>query len=325
MVFIGNVTGDDGLTAINIVWPIVAFITSLGTGIGVGGSVILNQMRGRKEHDAAEQIKATMIFLLAAVGIAASILFKLTYKPLACADGCTGTGPFVCCRLCRYYRYRCSIPGDGIRACCRSRNEQKTYFSMICCAVGLMVHLALDMLLVDQYRLMGVAVSTVVSQAVIMILCLLALRVRKRAKIDPAYLLKILAGSTSPLGINFVPSVVLLFTNYFALKAGGTAAVSAYAVMSYAQYIPLTIFFRGLRWSPAHDQLLLRGGGLPKRKRVLRSSAVILGVFSVIFVFLTPALISVMPKLFAVSDAAEEMMQKWFYPLCRVLSFLRQR
>lgn len=30
--FIGNVTGDDGLTAINIVWPIVAFITSLERG-----------------------------------------------------------------------------------------------------------------------------------------------------------------------------------------------------------------------------------------------------------------------------------------------------
>ena len=132
--FIGNVTGDDGLTAINIVWPIVAFITSLGTGIGVGGSVILNQMRGRKEHDAAEQIKATMIFLLAAVGIAASILFKLTYKPLLVLMECTGTGPFVCCRLCRYYRYRCSIPGDGIRACCRSpkRTEDVLFNDMLC-------------------------------------------------------------------------------------------------------------------------------------------------------------------------------------------------
>ena len=35
--FIGNAAGDDGIAAINIVWPIVAFITSLGTGIGVGG------------------------------------------------------------------------------------------------------------------------------------------------------------------------------------------------------------------------------------------------------------------------------------------------
>ena len=45
--FIGNAAGDDGIAAINIVWPIVAFITSLGTGIGVGGSVIVSNLRGR--------------------------------------------------------------------------------------------------------------------------------------------------------------------------------------------------------------------------------------------------------------------------------------
>ena len=30
--FIGKAAGDDGIAAINIVWPIVALITSLGTG-----------------------------------------------------------------------------------------------------------------------------------------------------------------------------------------------------------------------------------------------------------------------------------------------------
>ena len=45
--FIGNVAGNPGLAAINFAWPIVAFITSLGTGIGIGGSVLLNRFRGR--------------------------------------------------------------------------------------------------------------------------------------------------------------------------------------------------------------------------------------------------------------------------------------
>ena len=310
--FIGNVTGDDGLTAINLVWPIVAFITSLGTGIGVGGSVILNQMRGRKDHDAAERVKATMIFLLAAVGIAASILFKLTYKPLLALMGARGQALSYAAD---YADIICigavfQVMGSGLVAVLR--NEQKTYFSMACCVVGLMVHLVLDMLLVDTYKLMGVAVSTVVSQAVIMILCLFALGLRKRAKIDPAYLWKILAGSTSPLGINFVPSVVLLFTNYFALKAGGTAAVSAYAVMSYAVYT-FDYIFQGV-CDGVQPMISYCCGAEDYRseRRILRSSAVILGAFSVIFVFLTPALISAMPKLFAVSDAAEEMMRRGF-------------
>ena len=47
--FIGNITGDNGLAAINFAWPIVALITSVGTGIGVGGSVILSTLRGKED------------------------------------------------------------------------------------------------------------------------------------------------------------------------------------------------------------------------------------------------------------------------------------
>ena len=59
--FIGNVTGDDGLAAINIVWPIVAFITSLGTGLGIGGSVMLNTYRGTGDEQGAKRVKSTDI------------------------------------------------------------------------------------------------------------------------------------------------------------------------------------------------------------------------------------------------------------------------
>lgn len=37
--FVGNTIGDAGLSAINIAYPIVALIQSVGTGIGMGGAV----------------------------------------------------------------------------------------------------------------------------------------------------------------------------------------------------------------------------------------------------------------------------------------------
>ena len=45
--FVGNNVGDDGLAAINVAYPLVAFINAVGTGIGMGGSVIA-VMRARK-------------------------------------------------------------------------------------------------------------------------------------------------------------------------------------------------------------------------------------------------------------------------------------
>lgn len=340
--FIGNVTGDDGLAAINIVWPIVAFITSLGTGIGVGGSVILNNMRGKEDHTGAEQVKATMLFLLAAVGILSSILFKLIYKPLLVLMGAEGQ---VLAYSVDYADIICSgavfqIVGSGLVALLR--NEQKSYFSMACCIVGLLAHLLLDIMLVEQYKLSGVAVSTVVSQAVIMVLCLFALKSRnlknqeksknlesqKKARVAQEYILPILAASTSPFGINFVPSVVLLFTNYFALKAGGTAAVSAYAVMSYAVYT-FDYVFQGVCDGVQPVISYCCGAKDDKEeKRALKSSAIILALFTALFIMITPALIVVIPKLFAVSGTAEEMMRMGFiiyavsYPFKAAVKFI---
>ncbi|MBE5873721.1 MAG: hypothetical protein E7287_04850 [Lachnospiraceae bacterium] len=331
--FIGNVTGDDGLAAINIVWPIVAFITSLGTGIGVGGSVMLNNMRGKEDHTGAEQVKATMLFLLVAVGIFSSILFKLIYKPLLVLMGAQGQ---VMAYSVDYADIICigavfQIVGSGLVALLR--NEQKTYFSMVCCIVGLFIHLLLDILLVEKYKLSGVAVSTVTSQAVIMVLCLFALKSRnlkrkEKPGVNPKYILPILTGSTSPFGINFVPSVVLLFTNYFALKAGGTAAVSAYAVMSYAVYT-IDYVFQGVCDGVQPVISYCCGAGDYKgERRALKNSAIILALFTVLFIAITPALIVVMPKLFAVSGAAEEMMRMGFiiyavsYPFKAAVKFI---
>ena len=76
--FIGNVSGDDGLAAINIVWPIVAFITSLGTGIGVGGSVLMSALRGSGKTSDSENMKKSVLFVLAGLGlIASAVLFAV--------------------------------------------------------------------------------------------------------------------------------------------------------------------------------------------------------------------------------------------------------
>lgn len=326
--FIGNVTGDDGLAAINIVWPIVALITAIGTGIGVGGSVLLNQLRGKNDRQGAGEVRSTLLFLLFAVGILTGVILLLCYQPLLKLMGAAGT---VYEYAADYALIVCAgsvfqIAGAGLVALLR--NEQKTYFSMVCCIVGLVVHLVLDWLLVEKYTLGGVALSTVLSQAVIMVLCLAALRSPEKHKLNKKYMAPILIASTSPLGINFVPSVVLLFTNAFALKAGGTAAVSAYAVMSYAVYT-FDYVFQGV--CDGIQPVLSYCNGANDRqgeRRAIRVGAIVLGVSVVLFMATTPALIVLMPKLFATSATAEAMMRSGFiiyavaYPFKAAVKFI---
>ena len=306
--FIGNAAGDDGLAAINIVWPIVAFITALGTGIGVGGSVILNNLRGASCDKEAEQVKKTLIAVLAAVGIAVSVLFTAIYKPVLILMGAEGT---VLEYAENYSLIICvgavfQIMGAGLIVLLR--NENKTYLSMLYTIFGLIVHIILDILLVNKYKLYGVAFSTVIAQIAIMIPGILSVSIERGIHICKKYAFDMLRRATAPFGVNFVSSVVLLFTNFFALKVGGTAAVSAYAVMSYAVYT-FDYIFQGV-CDGIQPVVSYCCGAKDKKgeKRAMKCAAVILALFSLFCILLTPALIRIMPGLFSVSEEAEKMM-----------------
>ena len=58
--FVGRSMGDAGLSAINIAFPVVSLIQSLGTGIGMGGSVLWMVKKGTSGPEAADQMLNTM-------------------------------------------------------------------------------------------------------------------------------------------------------------------------------------------------------------------------------------------------------------------------
>ena len=73
--FVGNNVGDDGLAAINVAYPLVAFINAVGTGIGMGGSVMLSIARGRGDERAEKRyLGSTLIYLLVASAVVTALL-----------------------------------------------------------------------------------------------------------------------------------------------------------------------------------------------------------------------------------------------------------
>lgn len=310
--FIGNAAGDAGLAAINIVWPIFAFITALGTGIGIGGSVMLNNMLGSGHAEDAESVKKTMLMLLGISGIISSVVLAFLYKPILFLMGAQG--------IVRSYAENYSvviscgavfqIMGAGLIVILR--NEGKTYRSMLLSLVGLLIHIILDYMLVGSCKLYGVAVSTVLSQAAVTVLALLSIRISKDTRVCRRYIPDMLRRATAPFGVNFVPSAVLLFTNYFALKTGGTAAVSCYAVMSYAVYT-FDYIFQGV--CDGIQPLISYSRGAEDVKgevRIMKYGGIILALISIACMLLTPILIKITPRIFSVSQTAEHMMRSGF-------------
>ena len=55
--FIGKATGDTGLAAINIAWPITAVITALGAGLGIWGAINLLEGYGNDNPGANAHVR----------------------------------------------------------------------------------------------------------------------------------------------------------------------------------------------------------------------------------------------------------------------------
>ena len=63
--FVGQATGDIGLGAINLAWPIAAVLQATGIGVGVGGSVLMSLYGGAGDRKKAALAKGNTLFTLA--------------------------------------------------------------------------------------------------------------------------------------------------------------------------------------------------------------------------------------------------------------------
>ena len=76
-IFIGKYVGDDGLSAINIAWPITAFIQTVGLAIGTSVGVFMSIYEGRNDEEKRRKIEWLGIFLLLALSVVLLIILFL--------------------------------------------------------------------------------------------------------------------------------------------------------------------------------------------------------------------------------------------------------
>ena len=75
--FVGNALGDDALAAVNIAFPLTAFLQAVGTGIGMGGAIEYAIHAGSKHESRGKQYMGMSIVLLGGCSILFTVLFLL--------------------------------------------------------------------------------------------------------------------------------------------------------------------------------------------------------------------------------------------------------
>lgn len=240
-IFVGRAMGDAGLAAINIAWPLVALIFSLGTGIGMGAAVVMSLNRGAGDEKKAARAEGNAFFLLLTCSLLLIILLFLFSPLLLELLGAEGELHPLAVTYVRYILLGGVIQVFATGMIPVMRNHGASFYAMCAMASGCLANIFLDYYFVIALRwgLAGAALATVFGQALTLIFSI-AFFMKKANRVafsdmrpDKSVISPILQVAVSPFGLTYLPSVTIIFMNLQSMNYGGEEAVSAYAVLAY--------------------------------------------------------------------------------------------
>lgn len=240
--FIGQNLGDQGLAAINLLWPLPALVLAVGLGFGSGGSVLMATMLGAGKQEQALRARGNAILCLAASTLALMAALWLSYPALLRWLGASGELYRLADEYCRVIILLCAaqVFNSGLNPLLRATG--RTVAAMCIMIAGLVTNIVLDWLFIAvfQWGMAGAAWATVAAQLLGAVLQAVALSCAKgmpftRTQFRPSrrLILQMLQIGVSPFGLSLSTNVLIIFYNWQCLAYGGAAAVATYAIMSY--------------------------------------------------------------------------------------------
>ena len=251
--FVGNSLGDVGLSAVNIAYPIVAFIQAVGTGPGMGGAIYYSiYMAEKKEHEAG-MFTAGALWLMLASSAVLTVLVLLFCNPILRLLGAGGNMLSLAEEYIVIVIFGTILQIFGTGLVPFIRNLGGSFYAMIAMIAGFVTNIILDYLFVWVWGqgVAGAAVATVIGQGVTMLIALAYILKKKKftlkipfskVKSVSASVLKI---GVAPFGLAMSPNISLIIINRFSASYGGESAIATYACIAYMFCIIYLVFQGG--------------------------------------------------------------------------------
>lgn len=286
--FIGNVIGENGLAAINVAWPIPAFVTAIGTGIGTGGCIFYSMQQGRKRQQLAGKGLQVTFATLFLAGILSTVVLLLMSRFLLKWLGAQGDVFDVAYDYAKVFLAGSvfSVMGAGMVPVLRGIGCAPA--AMWITIAGMLGNLCADYLLIVRwkYGIAGAAFGSVLAQGIVCLLgaiCLFVCTAKQgkllyRTKGGMEYRSiqkRILRSGIAAFGGSISATVVLVFTNWQCQRYGSTPAVAAYAAISYITF-PVQYLLQGVGEGMLPLVSYAYGADDQKRLVLLRKKAFVL-------------------------------------------------
>lgn len=229
--YIGNIPeiGAIALAGVGVCGPIVTFLASFGTLIGLGGSINMSIQMGAKENEKAKQILSNSFLALSVVSIALTIIFLLIKDKLLLLFGASDvTFQYANTYLTIYTLgsfFAIMAIGLNFFITCQGFST----VGMITVIIGAITNIILDTVFIFVFNMgvAGAAWATVIAQFCSFLFAFLFLK-SKRIKIPITYgnysfklIKKIVTFGFSPFFILATDSLILIVLNSMLQKYGG--------------------------------------------------------------------------------------------------------
>lgn len=249
--FVSNFVGKTPFAAVNLIWPVLMLLGSLGFMVGTGGCAIVARTMGEGKSELANQYFSLLVCASAVGGAAVSALGALLIRPIAAALGAEGAMLEDCVLYARiillanpFFILQNVFQSFFVTA------EKPKLGLYITVGAGL-TNIVLDALLVAVFPLglAGAATATALSETVGGLVPVLYFARRNdsllrltRPRFYGWVLVKTCTNGSSELMSNLSSSVVNILYNFQLMRLAGEDGVAAYGAVMYVSFIFAAIF-----------------------------------------------------------------------------------
>lgn len=311
--FVSNFAGKTPFAAVNLIFPLLMILSTVGFIFGTGGSAIVARTFGERNPEQANRHFSLFVYVAFGLGCILSILGIVFIYPIASALGATGQMLEDAALYARIVLL--ALPFNILQFLFQSFfvTAEKPQLGLAVTVSAGVTNMVLDAVLVillpQPYKLMGAAIATAASQTVGGVVPLFyfgrknssILRLGK-TKFDGKAIRKACINGSSEFMSNVSMNVVGMLYNLQLLAYAGEDGVAAYGVMMYVSLVFAATFIGySIGTAPIfgyHDG----AGNHQELHSLLKKSLIMVGIFGVAMVIAAEALTVPLSSLFVGYD-----------------------
>ena len=312
--FVSNFAGKTPFAAVNLIMPVLMILGTVGFMFGTGGTALVAKTYGEGDKVKANSYFSLFVYVAFGIGLTLAILGFIFIRPIAALLGAEGALLDNCIQYARIVL--AALPFFVLQVMFQSFfvAAEKPQLSLIVTVSSGVTNMILDavlvMLLPQEYKLAGAAITTAVAQIVGGAAPLFyffrknssLLRLGKTTY-DGKAIFQACTNGSSEFMSNISMSIVGILYNLQLMKYAGENGIAAYGVMMYVSMI-FSAAFVGYSIGAApiisyHDG----ARNFNELKGLLRKSLILVGIFGVSIVISAELLAASLSEIFVGYDA----------------------